>query len=101
MVIEVLGARVSENRDVEMDSPNPLEVEGMRRALNQTVGDALSQHLAQHPLQVGRFRRCPRGRLSRVRPAVADRADDAGLISRLQEYGFEQVGQGRLPLGSG
>ena len=102
--VEVVATEVGEGRHVEGDGVGATQHQGVRRHLHQHRIGALLVQVAEQGLELGRLRRGHRGPGGGQRgtvQAVADGADQAGVVAEGLQCRLEQVGRGRLAVGAG
>ena len=100
--VEVVARQVGEDAGGEAQVVDAPQRQRVRRHLHHAGAAAVGHHLAQHPLQLGRFRRRPRSRLDlAIADAVADRADAPAADAGRLEDRRQQVRGRRLAVGAG
>ena len=101
MIVEVILGEVGEDGAVEPRAVDPMLIQTVGRDFHGRRPNACLDHPRQQAMEVGGFGRGPVERDGPARDPHAGRADHAGRHPRGLEHGFEQIGGGRLPVGSG
>ena len=100
MKVQMVPSEVRENGNLEMQPHHPLQFDGVRGHFHDGVLPSAIHNPPEQCLQFRSFRRCALGRKLKAGPAILDRAEHGCGKTRSLQNRFDQIGRGRLAVGS-